>query len=450
MHDTEQWAQTHFGQVDVGDVRRTARIVQMAAAMARRPEASLPQQMGDWKAQKGAYRLLDNAAVSHQALSQPHWDATRQQAREGKGVVLWVHDITELDYSHHRATQGLGPIGDHRGRGWLALTSLGIGEEQVLGVGYQQVWTRSHQRTAQSRRQRAQQPDAQPQRWREAVQTLGSPPQGVRWIHVADREADDFAFFDQVRQAGADFCVRIKSNRRLVGLEAHYLLDTVRQIPSRGSMSVALPAQRQRPARTATLEVSWQAVTLQAPDYHWHLTPLQAVALRVWEVNPPPDSDPLEWWLLTTVPILDLTDALTCVTRYTQRWRIEEYHRCLKTGCQMETRRLQQIDNLYRLFALVSIVALRLLQLRDFARQTPQRPALEVLDPLLVQVLAHHLHLPPQQVTLGAFWRAVAQLGGFPARKSDGQPGWQRLWAGWSHLLTLVEGVQLAQSLPPL
>jgi hypothetical protein len=144
MDGIEGWAVEQFGTVELGDKRRTQRAVEMAQAMARRPADGVAKQMGDWNGQRGAYRLLDNEGVSHAALSEPHWQQTREKASQSGRVVLMVQDITELDYSGHPATQGLGPIGNHQGRGLMVHNTVAIqpGERQVLGLAYQQVWIR--------------------------------------------------------------------------------------------------------------------------------------------------------------------------------------------------------------------------------------------------------------------------------------------------------------------
>jgi Transposase DNA-binding/Transposase DDE domain len=406
VNDTQSWAQRQFGSVEVGDVRRTAGIVTMAANIARQASASLPQQMQDWSGQRAAYRLLAQEAVSHAALSQPHWQQTRQQAALRGGTVLWVHDISEMDYSAHPATRGLGPIGDPRGRGWLTLSSWAVTpQRQGIGLGYQQVWTRPLEKVKSSRRARARQPDAPPQRWRDAVAQLGTPPPETRWVHVADREADDFAFFVAARTAGADFCVRLKSNRRLVADVPTYLLDQVRRWTSQGALPLHLPAQGKRKARQTQLALSWGQVTLQPPGYHAHLAPLTAWALRVWEAAPPDGETRVEGLLLTSVPVTSLSAAQARLGWYSCRWIIEEYHSCLKTGCQMQARRLQTGQSLQRLFGIVAIVAVRLLQLRDWSR-SPQRPALEVIAPLLVQVMAQRLQRPLKACSGASFGEA--------------------------------------------
>src|SRR5579863_5349744 len=179
------WAVEQFGTVELGDKRRTQRAVEMATAMARRPADGLAKQMGGWNEQRGAYRLLDNAEVSHAALSEPHWQQTRDQAGMSGPVVLMVQDITELDYSGHRATDGLGPIGNHRGQGLLVHNTLAIvpATRQVMGLAYQQVWTRDAEahHGKESRTEREARTNRQSQRWVKAVDVIGKPPAGIRW-----------------------------------------------------------------------------------------------------------------------------------------------------------------------------------------------------------------------------------------------------------------------------
>lgn len=452
------WAVEQFGTVALGDQRRTQRAVEMAQAMARRPADGLAKQMGDWNGQRGAYRLLDNAAVSHPALSEPHWQQTRAKAGQSGPVVLMVQDITELDYSGHRATEGLGPIGNHQGRGLMVHNTVAIQPHarRVLGLAYQHVWTReavAHKRL-ESRKQRRERRNRQSQRWVTAVAAIGRPPTGVRWVHVGDRESDIFGFFEQCQTTQVDFCIRLVRNRRIGDWavdDPHYLLDQARQLPAMGERRLEIPAKPGQAARTAALLVSWQEVTLRSPrNVPGKPTAVQAWVVRTWEPNPPAGVEPLEWLLLTSVPVLTLQAALERIDWYSCRWIVEEYHSCLKTGCAIEHSQLQHAQRLQRLLAFVSVLAIRLLQLRDLARTTPHLVARQAVQPVLVQIMAYRTHTDPNTMTLVTFWRAVAALGGFPGRKSDGQPGWKRLWHGWLRLLDWADGVQFAHHLPPL
>lgn len=172
--------------------------------------------------------------------------------------------------------------------------------------------------------------------------------------------------------------------------------------------------------------------------------------VRTWEVKPPARATAIEWLLLTSVPVDCLQDALERLHGYTCRWIVEEYHSCLKTGCAVEKSQLQHADRLQRLLAFLSILAVRLLQLRDLSRAMPNLLARQAVQVLLVQIVAHRIHANLNSLTIAQFWRSVAGLGGFPARKSDGQPGWKRLWHGWLRLLDLAEGASIALNLPPL
>jgi Transposase DNA-binding len=458
MDADARWAIEQFGKVELGDKRRTQRAVALAQAMARRPSDGLMKQTGEWNGQRGAYRLLDNAAVNHTELSRVHWQTTQEQAGQRGSVILMVQDITELDYSAHAATEGLGPIGDHRGRGRLVHNTLAIEPKQreVIGLAYQQVWVREEhphkgQETRLARQHRA---TRQSQRWVNAVHAVGTPPQAVRWVHVADRESDIFPFFAQVKESGADFCVRIVQNRRLAEWSdeaPRYLLAQARQLAAMGERTLDIPAKPGQAARQAALSVSWQQVSLRSPrNAQGAETFLTAWVVRTWEAHPPTGATAIEWLLLSSVPVDDLQDALERIGWYTCRWIVEEYHSCLKTGCAIEKSQLQHADRLQRLLAFLSILAVRLLQLRDLSRLTPHLLARQAVQGLLVQLVAHRIHVNPNTLTLAQFWSAIAGLGGFPARKSDGQPGWKRLWHGWLRLLDLAEGASIALSLPSL
>jgi len=152
----------------------------------------------------------------------------------------------------------------------------------------------------------------------------------------------------------------------------------------------------------------------------------------------------LEWVLLTSVPTTTLEQAWERVDWYRQRWLVEDYHQCLKSGCRIEERQLQTVDGLMRLLGLLSPLAVRLLQVRAFAREEPERPAHVVIEPLMLAMLAEHPGLLPATITLGTFWTEVARLGGYLARRRDGPPGWRTIWKGWLSLQTLLEGAHLA------
>jgi hypothetical protein len=178
---------------------------------------------------------------------------------------------------------------------------------------------------------------------------------------------------------------------------------------------------------------------------------MEAWVVRVWEPDPPPAiKEPIEWIVLTSVPTRREAEAWERIAWYTYRWTNEDYHQCLKTGCRVEQRNLQDQPALERLLAICAPIAIRLLQLRDMARTEPERPALEVMDPAVVQVVAHLASVPDAALTVGDACRIIARRGGYLGRPRDGPPGWKTLWLGWYEVQLLVEGMRLARHvLPP-
>ena len=160
--------------------------------------------------------------------------------------------------------------------------------------------------------------------------------------------------------------------------------------------------------------------------------------VRVWEPTAPRQGEPIEWILLCSEPVEDLRAALRVAEWYSCRWLIEEYHKCLKTGCRVEARQLEQAARLEALVGIASVVAARLLQLKCQVRADPARTARECVSSEQLRILAGYFNRPSADMSVCDFWRGVARLGGFLGRKSDGEPGWQALWHGWEKLELMV------------
>jgi hypothetical protein len=371
-------------------------------------------------------------------------------------LVLLVSDVTELDYSHHAGTTGLGPVGNGRQQGLLVHSTLALTPHprQVLGLACQQVVLRVPDRRTFTGSW-ARTPEGLV--WRNAVERLGPAPAGRRWVHVSDRGSDIYEYLAACQLQGVDCLVRAAKNRFLQAPADDEppakLLDYARGLPAapESGFALSLPARHQQPARDAELVLAWAPVEIPPPRYAppviQQLPPLQLSVVRVWEPNPPAGVKPLEWILLSSQPVTDLTGAHEKVDWYTARWLSEDYHQCLKTGCRVEASQLDDGRDLERLLGLLAPVAVRLLQLRQAARDTPDLPATALIDPLVVRVLAARQKLEPAQLTLALFWRAVARLGGHQDRRRDGPPGWRTLWRGWRYLSDLVEGARLAGAL---
>lgn len=446
--DPKCWAEQTFGSVQLHDMRRTRRAVQAATNLAENPLGSLPAQMHTWKETKALYRWLDEPDVTFAALMQPHLQQTREQATSAP-VVLLVQDTTAIDLSHRHKISGVGQIGNERGRGFFVQTVLAVRPQtrEVLGCIAQEPFVRIPAPEGEHRHQRLKREERETDVWMRQVQAIGTPESGSLWVHVGDRGADMFPFFQACRSTQTHFLVRAAQNRRVQESEEEisYSLTQARSWPSQASRVLELPARHGHQKRSAQLQLAFGQLTLLPPRNEPRASkePLTVWVIRVWEEEAPEGEEPLEWVLLTSVPTTTLEQAWERVEWYRHRWLVEDYHQCLKSGCRIEERQLQTVDGLMRLLGLLSPLAVRLLQVRASAREDPERPAYEVIEPLMLAVLAERTGGSPLTMTVGTFWTEVARMGGYLARSHDGPPGWRTIWKGWLSLQTLLEGAHL-------
>jgi Transposase DNA-binding/Transposase Tn5 dimerisation domain len=447
--DAGAWAEQRWGTCELGDVRRSARAVEIGRLMAECPGGSVPKQMGNWGQTLAAYRFLNNPHVTASALWEPHLAATRAAAR-AEEVVLFAHDWTTLDYTLHAATRGIGSVGSRSQRGLLLHSVVAVAPrgKRVLGLAHLQAIIRPAQREPPpAGRHRGPEGEA----WETGVRAIGRPAAGVKWVHVSDRESEVYGYLAECVRQGTGFVVRACRNRKvgvgLRGVEAGRLMAQARQmLPKSGprhSYTVSVGATKQAPARDAKIVLSWCKLSIPPPTPEEGQAILAVWVVRAWEEAPPSGTERVEWILLTSERIETATAATRVVEWYTCRWLVEDYHMCLKTGCRVEHSQLDDGADLQRLLGFVAPLAVRLLQLRQAVRNTAEAPALDEVDPLLVRLLAAKLRLPTT-MSLAQFWAGVAQLGGYLGRKSDGSPGWRTLWSGWRTLNEYATGARLA------
>lgn len=448
MQAVSEWAQLNFCQCELGDKRRTKRLMQVAEHVANNPSASLPDQLVHWSDLKAAYRLFDCDEVTFDAIARPHWEQTRQKAR---GRTLVLGDTTELDFGGRREIADVGPTGNGSGLGFLLHNAMMVAAEtnEILGIAGQTIHHRKKKRKSAKRlnaSQRLQKKNRESEVWGKVVSDIGAPAEGAEYIHVFDRGADNFEVYCHLLQQRADWVIRASKMTRyvLVGDEEERmpLKNFMPQLESVGRYTLSLRTRGKQKAREAELEVRVGSVKIPRPRHvsPWvrklNQPPIAMSVVEVAEVNAPQGVKPIRWVLLTSLPVTSFAKAWTVIEYYETRWLIEEYHKALKTGCQTESRQLKTGGRLESLVGLTSVVAIRLLKLKSFARTKPDVPAQRVVPRVWLQMLKHaskginRVH----DMTIGQFYRAVAKLGGFLARKSDGEPGWITIWRGWEKL----------------
>jgi hypothetical protein len=218
------------------------------------------------------------------------------------------------------------------------------------------------------------------------------------------------------------------------------------QTPTCGQLTLELRRHPERVARQATLTLRTTTLELQPPPTHPERKRLEPVSLQVIlavEDNPPPGVEPVCWLLLTTLAVSCFEDVVECLRWYSYRWLIERYHFVLKSGCRLEQLQLETGERIQRALATYTIVAWRLLWITYQARYHPQTPADTVLATHEWQALyctIHKTSTPPlSPPSLNTCVRWIAQLGGFLARKGDGEPGVKTLWQGLQRLHDIAQ-----------
>lgn len=450
-----QWAQQEFGFARLGDKRRNKRLVNIAEHLAASPGGTLPQAFDGWAELKAAYRFFGQPGVTYERVIASHVEGVRQACRQ-PGEYLLIEDTTLLDYSGHEAAE-LGVIGDGRGRGFELHSALAVRVEgwtlaqrpegTVLGLFGQSCSRPQPAPAGETRSQRLSRP-RKSQVWTAALQAAGPVPAESRWIYVADRESDFYEPLKACQQQGVDLIVRTGTDRRLAEAAGH-LKATVAQEPVLGRTTVELRARGGQPARTAQVEVRSVRVNLDGPwrpgGWQAPLSDLGVVEVREVEV-PEGVREPLHWLLLTTLPCATWAEAQRVVGYYTARWWIEEYHKALKSGTQVEASQLEHADRLAPLIGILAVVAVRLLSTKLLARSRPTSGEAAVsFGPVLLALLEKKWGQPKDGWTNRNLIRAVARVGGFIGRKSDGEPGWQTIWRGWQRLMWMCQGANLIE-----
>jgi transposase-like protein/transposase Tn5 family protein len=454
----ENWAVREFAEAELGDARRTQRLITVATQLAQQPGASFPEACGSGAALKATYRLLGNEAVAPAELLASHVGATYERAVRIP-VVLAVQDTTEVDWTGHAATRGLGPLGSPAHQGLMVHTTLAFTPERVpLGLLAQEVWARDPEAVGQ-RATRKQRPlsEKESRKWLQSVAAVNEARHEcplTTFISVGDREADVYDLFVMEREAGVDLLVRAAWDRR-VEHEERYLWATVLAQPVAEIVPVSVPRHKDHPARTAVLTLRYGRVEL-CPPCHRRGEGLASVpvwAVHVVEEYPPGGIEPLEWLLLTTCAVTSGIDAQERVEWYACRFGIEVWHKVLKSGCRIEARQLESAERLQRCLTLFSVIAWRILYATMLSRTLPELPCTVVLALEEWQALycaTHHTPTPPTTPpTLQEAVQWIARLGGFLGRPGDGEPGVTVLWRGFQHLADLTRMYCVLRT-PPL
>lgn len=473
LMDVAEWAIVEFGGAELHDQRRSKRLVHVAAQLAADPHGRLPESFDKWSELKAAYRLLEDPGTTREALLATHTRRVREECR-GTGDFLFVEDTTELDFSSHPAAEGLGLIGNGKGRGLFVHSTLAMRidswnprqEPQVTisGLAAQHCWVRvQYKGAAKEKKAHRFARSRESQRWAAAIEQIGPPSVGTRYTFMADREADIFEAIQRCQNRQWDFLVRAHQPRALVDAQGS-VFDAVASAPVAGRFAIQMRSRPQRVTRdkrtgkpkrvrkahggcTVELDVRVCTVQLRAPWRPGESAQPQTVnVVEAREVNATPQEDPIHWVLLTSWPCDSQQAAMRVVKTYTRRWLIEEYHKALKTGTGIEDSQLETAQRIEALLAILAVVSVRLLNRKLLATSHPNETVnIEEIGQETLLILEATFGRPPDGWTHRNLLRSIARMGGFIGRKNDGEPGWITIWRGWQRLMPMIQGFNLAQ-----
>ncbi len=450
MHQSssQEWSEKNFGKVCLYNKKKTIRLVEIAARMANGKGTSLARLFDNWYDTKATYNLLKHPVMKPQTIQFPHRQIAYQNIENWSGDVLAIEDASEFEWNHKKPIKGLGPIGSGRDcdQGFILHSTLAIGitnhgKLEVLGLPFQQYYVRPPLREVRKKRS-CSEDSIETDLWRNVIKHKALPSLS-NVIRVCDRGADIYEVFMETKEYGCRHIIRLKHDRVELS-EGTPIKSLMINQASMGQTQIVKRIKDGTTSERITLNVNWQKVSLRAPSRPGYnigkLSNLQETVVHVWGESA--NGEKIEWFLYTDMEVHSIDDAIKIVQYYAIRWTIEVYHKILKTGLKAENLQLETAHAIFAAISIMSIVGLKILDLKERLRVNPDAPAEESgLNELELKVLAKYLKRDLKTVKCVAL--AIGRLGGHQNRKSDGMPGVLSLWWGMSRFLGIMEGVKL-------
>lgn len=459
-----EWLMQELLLTNFQDKRLKERFCNLMLAFIADPLATIGKALTNVSDIKGAYRFFGNEKVSSDKILYSHNIATANRINEDK-VALLVQDTTSLNYTNHETTEGLGHIGSAKVRkdasGLFVHTTFALNTSGTpLGILQQQIWARKfverdEKNEKKIRLRKTKIEDKESFRWIKSIdicKKLISDQSEV--IHVCDREADIFEFMSTALSLNSSFIVRAKSDRLASDDKDNFsdlfLLSEafLGKLPI-AEMKVKIQGNGERSEREANVEIYSRRLNIQCPErnqslqtnYHVNES-LEVSFLHVVEKDVKQKDKKISWVLLTNLPIKSAQEAIKIVTWYTYRWRIEEFHKILKSGCNIEQVRLGSAEKLSKMIACKSIIAHRICQLSYLCKEVPQQSCENILNDkewkcLYATLFENKRKIPKKPPTIYEAVLGIARLGGYMGRKNQ-KPGIVTIWRGWTRLAGIV------------
>jgi len=466
QEDDESWLDREIAGSEFNDVRLRKRFGVLLEQLWKGMGQTIPLACQDWANTKAAYRFMDNDRVSEQDILSGHFQATAQRFAATDGPILVLQDTTTFSYERERP-ELVGYAGsaitsaERRGRtrpspqcGILMHSSLAVTTEGLpLGLTAIKFWSRKEFKdTAKKRRKvnftRIPIEKKESFRWienlRHSTARLGDPG---RCVHVGDRESDIFELFCAASELRTHFLVRTCTNR-LAGDGEHTVADEMSEVRVKGLHRIEFRDAKGRPHQ-ALLEIRYRRLTVWPPvAKQRHYPPLTLTVIHATERGEPADRPRVEWKLVTDLPVNSRADAIEKIDWYAMRWKIETFHKNLKSGCKAEESQLRTASRLTNLIAIFCILAWRVFWLTEINRSAPEASpevALTTTEVTLHDQLVKDTARIAQAPPLSRSLIKLAQLGGYLARANDPPPGNKVIWRGMHRLIDIELGYRLGR-----
>ena len=447
-----------YNNIVLGDKRLSDRFARILNQLASNPSASVSAACGDPYQAKAAYRFAGNDEVTVDAVTAIARDVTVENiVSAAPSVVLIAEDTTDLNYSNLRQTKGLGTIGGSESlKGLHAHSAVALGESgETYGLLAQKIWARPQElfgRKVDRREMPIEEKDSY--KWLETMKMAqAAMPEEIDAVHVCDRDGDFYELFSKAMELNANILCRKQYNRFAEDDgEAARLNDIIEGTEEAGRITVKVPrdSHTKRVGRDVVLGIKYGKCTLLRPrnlekngGVPKAIEMYFVAAAEIGEV--PEGQERIYWQLLTNVRTESFEDAVARIQWYTQRWKIELFHRTLKDGCKVEELQSETAEKLMKLIAIYSIIALHIMLLTYAARTRPDESCESYLADsewkVLYRVANKTKRVPEKPPTIYEAVVMIAKLGGFLARKSDGFPGVTVIWRGLTSFYTILDAV---------
>ena len=460
--EDETWVEREVAGCKFQDVRLGERFRKLLKQIGSAIGQAIPFACQDWASTKAAYRFFSNDRVDEEAILSGHFEATRDRFAATDGHVLVLHDTTEFTFKREKPER----IGstcivngkDKKGRitfftvcGILMHSSLVVTTEGLpLGLAAIKFWTRKKFKGCNALKKKIN-PTRVPIDKKESIRWLTNLRQSTnllaapeRCVHVADREGDIYELFCEAREANTHFVIRTCVDR-LAGDGEHTVAAEMDEVQVKGLHRVEV-RDRNGDVDEAVLEIRYRRIKVLPPiGKRKRYPPLTLTVIHAEERGTPKNREKIEWKLITDLPVHSRKDAIEKVTWYAMRWKIETFHKILKSGCRAEESQLRTAERLVNLISVFCILSWRIFWLTMLNRTDPDAaPDLALTQnemDLLDKLVADRSEKRPAIKTISYYLIKIARLGGYLARANDGPPGNKVIWRGLSRLISIEYAV---------